>query len=245
MPQPLPGEQQPLRRDVMSFARRDGRLSHRYQQAWDEHHSRFVVEPARLTRSTSVDPTWRFEAEAVFGRRAPLVVEIGSGTGDAIIAAALAQPERDHLAVEVYRPGIARTIVLAQRHHVNNLRVIQADARALVDDGLEPHSVSELRVFFPDPWPKARHHKRRLIDGSFAAAAARVLEPGGALRLATDWQDYADVMREVCDAEPLLSACHDGWAPRFEQRPLTRFERKGLEAGRAIRDLEYQRRVSA
>lgn len=243
MTDPLRPSQEPWQRNVMSFTRRDGRLSHRYRHAWDAHHARFIVEPQRQVRSTSVDPHWVFDSEAVFGRVAPLVVEIGSGTGDAVLASAAAHPEFDHLAVEVYRPGLARTIVLAAEHGLANVRVLQADARALIEGGLPAASVSELRVFFPDPWPKTRHRKRRLIDGAFATAAAHVLTPGAYLRLATDWCDYAGSMRKVCDAEPLLVAEHAQWAPRFIERPLTRFERKGLEAGRTIRDLVYRRRT--
>lgn len=235
--------QEALPRHVMSFTRRDGRLSHRYQRAWDAHHAQFVVEPQRQVRSTSLDPQWVFDSAAVFGRVAPLVLEIGSGTGDAVIASAASHPELDHLAVEVYQPGLARTIVLAQERGLSNVRVLQADARALIDMGLPAVSVSELRVFFPDPWPKTRHHKRRLVDGAFAAAAARILTSGAYLRLATDWSHYAESMREVCDAEPLLEGEDAQWAPRFAERPLTRFERKGVDAGRTIRDLVYRRRT--
>lgn len=230
----------PIRRDVVSFARRDGRLSHRHQQAWDAHHARYVVEPDRGERSTSLAPGWCFDAVAAFGRRAPLVVEIGSGDGDAVLAAAESDPARDHLAVEVYRPGLARTIVGAQQRGLDNLRVLVADAAALVGHGLAPDSVTELRVFFPDPWPKARHHKRRLVDHGFVASAAAVLHQGGRLRLATDWQDYADQMLEACEACPALHSAHPEttWAPRHG-RVETRYERKGRAVGRQIRDLEY------
>lgn len=238
----MPSER--IRREVVSFARRDGRLSHRHQQAWDEHHARYVVEPMREARSTSLAGDWVFDASAAFGRCAPLVVEIGSGDGDVVLASARAHPERDHLAVEVYRPGLARTIVGADRLGLDNVRMLIADARALVEHGLPPESVTEVRVFFPDPWPKARHHKRRLVDAGFVADVARVLRPGGVLRLATDWQDYADVMRAVCEAESALASAHPGteWAPRFEERVETRYERKGAASGREIRDLAYVRR---
>jgi len=232
-----------IRREVVSYARRDGRLSHRRQQAWDAHHAEYVVEPDRDVRSTSIAPGWVFDAEAVFGRRAPLVVEIGSGDGDAVLASAEANPDVDHLAVEVYRPGLARTIVGASRSGLRNLRVLAADARMLVDRALPESSVRELRVFFPDPWPKARHHKRRLVDDDFVASASRVLEPGGVLRLATDWQDYADAMREACERAEGLESLHPDspWGPRFEGRVVTRYERKGVALGRDIRDLAFGR----
>lgn len=235
------GQDRPIRREVVSFARRDGRLSHRHQQAWDAHHARYVVDPPRAVRSTSLDPSWRLDAEAEFGRRAPLVVEIGSGDGDAVLDAAEANPGDNVLAVEVYRPGLARTIVGAESRGLSNLRVLAADARALVAHGLDEGSVSELRVFFPDPWPKARHHKRRLVDAAFVADAARVLHPGGVLHLATDWADYAQVMREVCASCPHLGPI-EGEAGERGGRSQTRFERKGLAAGRTIVDLRYVRR---
>lgn len=232
-----------VRREVVSFARRDGRLSHRHQQAWDAHHAQYVVEPPRSVRSTSIDETWTFDAASVFGRVAPLAVEIGSGDGDAVLAAAQAHPEVDYLAVEVYKPGLARTIVGARSRGLTNLRVLVGDARALLEHGLPEASVSELRVLFPDPWPKARHHKRRLVDGGFARAAARVLVDGGDLRLATDWADYADQMLAVASADAdLVNASPEGtWAPRGE-RVVTRYERKGIDLGRDIRDLHFVRR---
>ena len=232
-----------MRREVVSFARRDGRHSHRHQQAWDARHARFVIDPPRQGRSTSIAPTWSLDVPAAFGRVAPVVVEIGSGDGEAVLASARAHPEVDHLAVEVYRPGLARTIVAAARGGLENVRVVPGDARALVEGALPPESVREVRVFFPDPWPKARHHKRRLVDDAFVAAVTRVLEPGGVLRLATDWQDYADAMRAACEAAPGLESRHPAkpWAPRFEGRVLTRYERKGLDSGREIRDLEFGR----
>lgn len=238
------GERDLVRREVVSFARRDGRLSHRHQQAWDAHHARFVVEPARGVRSTSLDPSWRFDATSVFGRAAPLVMEIGSGDGESVLHTAAAEPASNVLAVEVYRPGLARTIVGARTRGLANLRVISADARALVETALPESSVAEVRVFFPDPWPKARHHKRRLVDAAFVEAVSRVLEPGGVLHLATDWQDYADVMRELCDASPELVAdvTQDGHLGGRRGRIVTRFEAKGVAAGRAVTDLVYVRR---
>lgn len=237
------GARERIRREVVSFARRDGRLSHRHQQAWDAHHARYVVAPERDARATSLAPGWHLDAAALFGRTAPLVVEIGSGDGEAVLASAQAHPEVDHLAVEVYRPGLARTIVAAERAALDNLLVLPADARAVIASALPPESVREVRVFFPDPWPKARHHKRRLVDEAFVTAVTRVLEPGGVLRLATDWPDYAEVMRAVCEAAPGLVSRHPGspWGPRFDGRVLTRYERKGTDLGRDIRDLAFGR----
>lgn len=230
-----------LKREVVSFARRDGRHDARTAHAFEPPYSRFLVEPARQARSTSLDPAWRFDATAAFGRTAPLVVEIGTGTGDAILAAAQDAPGVDHLAVEVYRPGLARTILSADALGLDNLRVLEADAGAFLAQGAVPGSVDEIRIFFPDPWPKLRHHKRRLVGPAVVAHCARALRPGGRLRLATDWADYAAQMREAALSCADLEGGRE-WAPRFSGRPVTRFERKAQEAGREVRELDLVRR---
>jgi len=241
-------------RQPFSFVRRGDRLSPKRQKAWEEHAGQWVLEIPRVRTDTSVDPSYHLDREAVFGRTAPLVVEIGSGLGEAIVAHAAAHPELDHLAVEVYKPGIADLLMKAAQAGVENVRVAQANAPEVLEHMLEPASVRELWVFFPDPWHKTRHHKRRLVSPRFAELAARVLEPGGLWRLATDWQEYAVVMREVLDAAdadfenlhpgPVADDEHPetGWAPRWDGRVLTSFERKATEAGRMPRDLTYRRR---
>jgi tRNA (guanine-N7-)-methyltransferase len=235
------------RTQPVSFVRRSARLTKSQQKAWDTKRGRYLVEVPRSLAVTSVDPRWRFDAEATFGRSAPLVVEIGSGQGEAIVAAADAHPERDHLAVEVYTPGLAQTIVRAEqcrdRQGLDNLRMLQVNAVELLETALPPASADEVWVFFPDPWHKSRHHKRRLVRPSFATAVSQVLRPGGVLRLATDWAEYAERMLEVLDAcEDLVNVHgHGGVAPRFEGRVLTSFERKGRQAGRGVTDLEYRR----
>lgn len=253
VPEPLtadaPARPDPARyrTQPVSFVRRSARLTKAQQKAWDGKRDRYLVDVPRALAATSVDPAWRFDAEATFGRRAPLVVEIGSGQGEAVVAAADAHPERDHLAVEVYTPGLAQTIVRAERYGegrgLDNLRLLQVNAAELLETALPPASVDELWVFFPDPWHKSRHHKRRLVRPSFAALVARALRPGGVLRLATDWSQYAEQMLEVLDACDGLANAHGpgGRAPRFEGRVLTSFERKGREAGREVTDLEYVR----
>jgi len=226
-----------LRRDVVSFARRDGRLPPKIRGAWRPDHDAFLVEPQRGPREASLDPSWVFDAARCFGRAAPLVVEIGSGTGGAILASAKVRPDWDHLAVEVYRPGVTKTILRAARLGLTNLRVLSADAACLLRTGLPDASVREVRVFFPDPWPKLKHHKRRLVSASMVADVTRVLEPGGAFRLATDWPDYADQMLRLVSAQPGLDNPHEGWAPRWDGRPVTTFERRGVHSHREIRDL--------
>ncbi|WP_159792231.1 tRNA (guanosine(46)-N7)-methyltransferase TrmB [Puerhibacterium puerhi] len=236
------------RTQPVSFVRRSARLTTSQQRAWDAKRGRYLVEAPRATARTSVDPAWRFDAEAVFGRRAPLVLEIGSGQGENVVEAASRHPERDHLAVEVYTPGLAQTIVRAEKQNagqgLDNLRLLQVNAAELLETSLAAGSLDELWIFFPDPWPKSRHHKRRLVTPGFAALAARVLRPGGVWRLATDWAEYGEQMLEVLEASEDFRNAHGAGAvaPRYAGRVLTSFERKGLAAGRAVTDLEYVRR---
>jgi tRNA (guanine-N7-)-methyltransferase len=241
-----------FRRDVVSFARREGRISHRPLRAWDADHASYLVQPPRVDRDTSLAADWVLDAASIFGRVAPVVLEIGTGTGDAILAAAAAHPDIDHVAVEVYRPGLAQTIVRARQEGLTNLRVLEVDAAELLLHGLPPAGVTEVRVFFPDPWPKNKHRKRRLVDGAFFETLADALVPGGVVRLATDWAGYASAMRDAGEASPSFRNPHageratpsdarGGWAPRYDGRPLTRFEQKGLELRRTIHDLTFIR----
>jgi tRNA (guanine-N7-)-methyltransferase len=237
-----------FRTQPVSFVRRSARLTTSQQRAWDTRRGRYLVEAPRAAARTSVDPQWRFDAETVFGRRAPLVLEIGSGLGENVVAAAARHPERDHVAVEVYTPGLAQTVVRAEKERdgagLDNLRLLQVNAAELLTTSLAAGSLDELWIFFPDPWPKSRHHKRRLVTPGFAALAARVLRPGGVWRLATDWAEYGEQMLEVLEASDDFGNAHGAGAvaPRFEGRVLTSFERKGLAAGRSVTDLEYVRR---
>ena len=162
-PSKAPGERPVFHKQPYSFVRRGDRLSPKRQKAWDEYASQWVLDIPRVMTDTSVDPSFRLDHEALFGRKAPLVVEIGSGLGEAIVNHALAHPELDHLAVEVYKPGIADLLMKASQAGVTNVRVAQANAPEVLEHMLEPGSVHELWVFFPDPWHKTRHHKRRLV----------------------------------------------------------------------------------
>lgn len=231
----------PIHRDVVSYVRRSARMNESQQRAWDAHHDSWVVELAAGERATSVSPEARIDWTAVFGREAPLKVEIGSGAGHAVTALAEAMPEANLVAFEVFTPAVASTLGRLARHGVENVRVVVADGAQALASVFDEGSVSELWTFFPDPWHKARHHKRRLVRPGFARLVASRLAPGGVWRLATDWDDYAEAMREVLDAEPGLVNAHDGWAPRFPLRPVTRYEQRGLDAGRTIHDLEYRR----
>lgn len=235
---------QPRYRDKpVSFVRRSGRMSEAQDRAWDELAPTYLLAAPRDVASTSVRPGAQIEPREVWGREAPLIAEIGSGQGHAIVHAAISRPDDDFLAIEVFKAGLARTMLDADRESARNLRLVEANAPEVLEHLLPAASVTELWVFFPDPWHKNKHNKRRLVTAEFAALAARALRDGGMLRLATDWDDYALQMRDVLAEAPDFEAAFDGdWAPRFDGRVLTAFERKGARAGREIRDLVYRRR---
>lgn len=207
-------------------------------KAWTELQHWVLPVPRRET-STSIAPDARIDWADAFGREAPLVVEIGSGTGDVITAVAARHPERNHVAVEVFEPAIASTLSKCRRAGLENVRVIFGNGVDALGTLVDDHSLTELWTFFPDPWHKKRHHKRRLVSTDFADLVATKLAKDGCWRLATDWTDYADASREVLDAHPRLVNRHDGWAPRWQDRPQSRYEAKGIAAGRAIHDLCY------
>jgi len=233
----------PVFRDKpVSFVRRSGRMSEAQDRAWAELSPFYLLPVERANAETSVKPGTAIDPAAVYGRAARLVVEIGSGQGHQIVSAAQAHPDTDFLAVEVFTAGLARTMLDADREGVKNLRLVEANAPEALEHLLPAASVDELWVFFPDPWHKNKHTKRRLVAPEFARIAAQAIRPGGTLRLATDWQDYADQMRDVLDDAPGFERAFAGeWAERFEGRVLTAFERKGLRVGRDIRDLTYTR----
>jgi tRNA (guanine-N7-)-methyltransferase len=237
---------EPFQRRTVSFVRRDNRLSARLQRTWDAHNEALVIDVPRARGAMSVAPGFVLDAEQEFGRGAPLVVEIGSGTGDAVIEGAAARPGTNFLAVEVYRPGLAVTLAKIVRADLSNVRLVQADALQVLEHMVGPATVAEIWVFFADPWHKMRHRKRRLVNPGFAELAASRLVEGGTLRLATDWADYARQMRDVlagCDSltNPYGDGPGTGFAPRFEGRSMTRFEQKGLALERTIYDLELRR----
>ena len=215
--------------EVRSYARRGSRLTPQQQGAWDRRAAQWLLPPTVVTEG--LPGAWS-------GEEGPLVVEIGSGDGEAVTALAARRRDAAVLALEVWRPGLASTFVRLEEAGVDNVRGLALDAVWVLEHLLAEGGVAELWTFFPDPWPKARHHKRRLVTPSFAALVASRLAPGALWRLATDWPDYAEQVREVLDGEPRLRG---GVVPRWEERPLTRFERRGLAAGRPVTDLRYAR----
>jgi len=223
-------------REVLTYSRRGSRFTPLQAAAWEAHHERWVVPDEAVDAEGFSFDTW-------FGRgpadRDGLIVEIGSGVGEATAALAATRPSYDVLAFEVWRPGVAATLARLAEAGADNVRMCSVDAVWSVEHLLAPGSVAELWTFFPDPWHKKRHHKRRLVTPAFAALVASRLRPGGGWRLATDWEDYAEQMLEVLDAEPALEG---GVVERWDERPVTKFERKGVAAGRPITDLRYRRR---
>lgn len=211
------------------------------QKAWDRHAARFVVDAPRGDRPTQLAVDAAVDWDAVFGRRAPRVVEIGSGNGESLVAMAAGRPEADFVAFEVYPPSVASTLGRIGRAGIENVRVVVADGSDGIGILFPTGSLAEVWTFFADPWHKTRHHKRRLVNPEFAELVADRLAPGGLWRLATDWEDYAHHQREVLDAEPRLSNVYDGFAPRFAERPVTKYEARGLAAGRQVFDLTYRR----
>lgn len=235
-------------------------MPERHERALEIHGPTYLLDLPLNGTDTTLDPGYRFDRTEVFGRSAPLVVEIGSGAGDCVVHAASLHPEVDFLAFEVWRPGVAHTITKAVSAGVDNLRIAVADAAWSMPLMFAPGSLDEVWTFFPDPWPKTKHHKRRLVQPEFASAIAALLKPGGVWRLATDWADYAWQMRDVVEGcaeftnpyagrladpdDPQVDPAGDrgGFAPRFEGRPITRFEKKGLRVDRVVRDLAVTRR---
>jgi tRNA (guanine-N7-)-methyltransferase len=211
-----------------------------------------VPAPARAVRTTrrrgrtsawketvlrEAGPRWLLAPGAPLSSEGPLVVDIGVGDGAATRAWAHQQPEAQVIAVELHRPGLAKLVAALDEAGPPNVRVVDGDALALLA-ALGPGSVNAVRVLFPDPWPKRRHVQRRLVDRAFAALVAEVLEPGGTLEVATDWDDYAEHVRTMVAAEPRLAAAH---RPHRPDRPVTAYERRGLAAGRQVTDLRYRR----
>lgn len=222
------------RRRIRSFVLRMGRMTAGQQRALDELWPRYGIDFAAAT----------LDLDQVFNRHAPRVIEIGFGTGEALFAYAQAHPEMDCLGIEVHKPGAGHLLLQVQQAATTNIRVSCSDAVEVLSQQIPAASIDAVHVFFPDPWHKKRHHKRRLIQTAFADVLARALRQDGMLRLATDWQDYAEHMRAVLDEHPefINTAGAEGYVPRPDDRPLTRFERRGHRLGHGVWDMAYRRR---
>lgn len=224
---------------IRSFTRRGERMPPRHQAAYDALAGTYVIDVPRHDGSTTVDPDFSLDVAEVYGRTGPLVVEVGPGSGDALIAGAKALPDTNFLALEVWRPGIGQCLSRLIDDPMPNLRFVEVDAEVGLATMLGEGTAAEVWTYFPDPWPKRRHHHRRIVRPEFADTVCRVLEPGGLWRLATDIDDYAQHMRRVLDVHPGLELVS---SERAALRPVTRFERRGTEVGRTISDLAYRRR---
>ncbi len=229
----------PIRR-IRSFVMRAGRLSNAQRRALETLAPRFVVpfhtEQGLKTASARVIP---FDWRAHFGREAPRVLEIGFGMGETTAEIARRWPHVDFLAIEVHRPGIGALLRRIDADALHNIRIIAHDAVQVIEQMIEDASLDGAHIFFPDPWPKARHRKRRLIRPPFAALLAGRLAPGAYLHCATDWQDYAEQMLAVFSAQPALENTGSGYAPRPAYRPMTKFEARGMQRGHGVWDLIF------
>ena len=182
------------------------------------------------------------DVDQTFGRHAPTILEIGFGMGDTTAMIAATMPDKNFIGVEVHTPGVGNLLKLIGEQGLQNLRLLQHDAFEVVTHMIAPESLSGAHIFFPDPWHKARHNKRRLIQSPFVALLTSKIAPGGYLHCATDWQEYAEQMLEVLGAEPGLQNTADGYAPRPEYRPVTKFEKRGLRLGHGVWDLVFRKR---
>lgn len=219
-------------RHVRSFVRREGRITPSQQRALGELLPRFGVTLDGM-----------LDLDVVFGRSAPRTLEIGFGNGASLAIMAAQAPEHDFLGIEVHRPGVGHLLQEIERLALSNLRVICADAVEVLQQHVPPASLDHVLLFFPDPWPKKRHHKRRILQASFVELIRARLKPGGNFHMATDWQEYAEQMLEVMDNAPGFSnsAGRGQYAVKPDYRPETKFERRGLRLGHGVWDLVFVR----
>jgi tRNA (guanine-N7-)-methyltransferase len=227
------GESTSQHRAIRSFVRRAGRITPAQERALAALWPQYGLEGG----------SDQLDFQRIYGRLAPLVLEIGFGNGEQILARSIRQPECNFLGIEVHDPGVGHLLLAAQRSAVTNLRVIRQDAVEVLQSQIPDASLDEVQILFPDPWPKKRHHKRRLIQASFVELLARRLRPGGGLHLATDWEPYAEHMREVLAACQAFSDCSTDsvQTATLAERAATRFERRGTRLGHRVQDLLYRR----
>ena len=219
---------------IRSYVLRQGRFSRGQQRAYEELLPRFGVAFDRKP----------LDLRALFGRSAPVVAEVGSGMGETTARIAAENPGTDYLAMEVHAPGVGSLLRQAEERGVANLRVVVHDAVEVMREMVPAASLAGIHVFFPDPWPKKRHHKRRLLQPEFVALARDRLAPGGYLHVATDWEEYAQQALAILSATPGLANSARDFAPRPETRPETKFERRGIKLGHGVWDLIFTRSVS-
>lgn len=219
-------------RHIRSFVLRQGHLSPAQQRAVDTLMPRYGIPYEVKT----------LDLDHAFGRSAPKILEIGFGMGDSTAKIAQAHPENDYLCLEVHTPGVGNLLKLIDAQQISNIRIVQHDAVEVLRDMIADGALDGVHIFFPDPWHKARHNKRRLIQSPFIAKLVQKIRPGGYIHAATDWQDYAEQILRVFGEESLLENTAADYAPRPEYRPLTKFEQRGLRLGHGVWDLVFRRR---
>jgi tRNA (guanine-N7-)-methyltransferase len=217
---------------IRSFVLRQGRVSNAQARNHEEGMPRWGI-PYRAAP---------LDLAVTFARTAPKILDIGCGMGETTAAIAAAHPQNDYLGIEVHTPGVGSLLKEIAERELANLRVIQHDAVEVVRDMIGPATLAGIHIFFPDPWPKKRHHKRRLIQPGFVSLLTSRLDHGGYIHCATDWQEYAEQMLDVLAAEPLLENTAEGFAPRPAYRPQTKFESRGLRLGHGVWDVIFRRR---
>ncbi len=223
----------PFLRRIRSFVRREGRLTPGQQRAMDELFPRFGIEQGDNV----------LDLDAIFGRTAPRILEIGFGNGESLAEIAKNHPENDYLGIEVHRPGVGHLLQLIEEQGLTNLRVMSEDAVEIMEQQLPDESLDALYLFFPDPWHKKKHHKRRQVNATWAQLVRRKLKQGGRLHMATDWEHYAEWMRDVLNAaEGFRNTSKSGdYVPKPDYRPETKFERRGLKLGHGVWDLVFEK----
>jgi tRNA (guanine-N7-)-methyltransferase len=218
-------------RPIRSFVLRQGRISKAQLRAYRE-----LLPKYSISYSES-----QLDLDQIFGRDAPKILEIGFGMGESSAAIAQANPQNDYLGIEVHTPGVGSLLKRIEAASLSNLRIIQQDAADVVRNMIPPASLAGVHIFFPDPWPKKRHHKRRLIQPQFVSLLCERMKPGAYLHATTDWEDYAQQILEVLSAEPRLANTTDRFALRPEYRPLTKFEQRGLKLGHPVWDIVFRK----
>lgn len=221
-----------FQRHIRSFVLRQGHLSDAQKRCMDEGMPRWGIE--YLAEPLDLD--------SAFGRSAPKILEIGFGMGAATAEIAATNPDSDYLGIEVHSPGVGNLLKLIAERDLTNLRIIRHDAVEVLDHMLPDGCLDGVHIFFPDPWPKKRHHKRRLIQTPLVTKLVKKLKSGGYIHCATDWEEYAQQMLEVLSAETALANTAEGFAPRPDYRPLTKFEARGIKLGHGVWDVIFQRR---